>query len=223
MSEESLDTWIRRVLSNEDLVRMGHAQKPDTNDLGLGWIYYGLARVINPSRAVVIGSYRGFVPMVLGRALRDNGPSGCVHFVDPSLVDDFWRDPAAVRAHFAAFGVHNVQHYRVTTQEFVKTEAYRALGALDLVFIDGYHSYEQARFDFEAFEPLVSPRGAFLFHDSIRIRPTRIYGADKVYEHRVRDLMTELRGKSQYQVFDVPYGDGVTLVRKAVDPEGLFA
>ena len=138
-------------------------------------------------------------------------------------MDDFWCDPAAVQSHFAAFGVTNVQHHRMTTQEFVGTEAYRALGGLELVFIDGYHSYEQARFDFQAFEPLVSPRGAFLFHDSIRIRPTGIYGPDQGYEHRVRDLMTELKGNSLYQVFDVPYGDGLTLVRKPADPEGLFA
>jgi predicted O-methyltransferase YrrM len=221
-SAESLDSWIRRVLSDPDLTRMGHAQKPETADLGLGWIYYGLARVINPPRAVVIGSFRGFVPLVIARALADNGSGASVEFVDPSLVDDFWSDADRVQSHFRQFGLTNVRHHRMTTQEFVKSEAYRTLDGVELAFIDGYNSYEQAKFDFEALEPLVSARGAWLFHDSIRIRPTRIYGPDKVYEHRVRDLMVELRANPAFQVFDVPYGDGLTLVRRPAVPEGLF-
>ena len=38
-----------------------------------------------------------------------------VHFIDPSLVDDFWKDPVATEAR------------------------------------DGYHTAEQARFDYQAF------------------------------------------------------------------------
>ena len=51
---------------------MGHNQRAEDLNLGLGWLYYGLARLIHPKSAVVIGSYRGFVPLLLGRALRDN-------------------------------------------------------------------------------------------------------------------------------------------------------
>jgi predicted O-methyltransferase YrrM len=218
-----LDGWTQRLLAGEELCAMGHAQKGPTNDLGLGWVYYGLARVIDPDTAVVIGSHRGFVPMTVGRALADNGRGGRVLFIDPSLVDDFWRDPRRVRDHFAGFGLDNIEHHCRTTQAFTESAAYRAIVRVDLVFIDGYHSYEQARFDFAAFEPLVSPRGVILFHDSIRIRPTSVYGPDKVYEHRVRVLMDELRRDARYQVFDLPFGDGLTLVRKPAAPEVLFA
>lgn len=202
---------------------MGHAQKPAQADLGLGWIYYGLARVLQPATVVVIGSYRGFVPMMMGRALADNGGTGRVLFIDPSLVDRFWRKPAKVQAHFEKFGLTNIQHHAVTTQDFVQSETYRALTEVGLVFIDGYHSYEQARLDFEAFAPLVSPRGAILFHDSIQVRLSSFYGTDKTYEHRVCDLMTELRRDGQWQVLDLPFGDGLTLVRRAGNPEILLA
>ena len=202
---------------------MGHAQKPEQADLGLGWIYYSLARVLKPATVVVIGSYRGFVPMMMGRALADNGDAGRVLFIDPSLVDDFWRKPAEVLSHFDKFGLTNIQHFGMTTQDFVRSETYRALTEVGLVFIDGHHSYEQARFDFEAFAPLVSPRGAILFHDSIRVRLSKFYGPDKAYEHRVCDLMTELRRDNRWQVFDMPFGDGLTLVRQAGNPEVLFA
>ena len=217
-----MNAWITQVLGDDGLSGMGHAQNRQSGNLGLGWLYYGMARVVKPATAVVIGSYRGFVPLMLGRALSENG-DGKVLFIDPSLVDDFWREPDKVRAHFATFGLSNIEHHCLTTQEFVKSDAYKNLGEIGLVFIDGYHSHEQARFDFEAFESRLSARGVIFFHDSIRVRPSRIYGPDKVYEHRVRDFMLELRKDPKLQVFDLPFGDGLTLVRKAAAQESLFA
>lgn len=209
----TLDSWIQHLLADNRMLGMGHAQRRERADLGLGWLYYGLARVIQPATAVVIGSHRGFVPLVIGRALQDNG-SGKVVFLDPSFVDPFWLDPAAVQQHFAAFGVTNIEHHCATTQEFVASAANRELNQLELLFVDGYHSYAQARFDFEAFEPRLASHGAALFHDSLRVRTSRIYGPDRAYEHRVCDLMAELRQQPRFQVFDLPHGDGLSMVRK---------
>lgn len=208
---------MRDVLAVPGLAAMGHAQDADQGDPGLGWLYYSLARLIKPATAVVIGSWRGFVPAMLGRALAEDG-NGQVIFIDPSLVDGFWCDPQAVRAHFARFGLHNVAHWRMTTQEFVATPDYRQLQEAGLVFIDGYHSLEQARFDYLAFRHLVPAHGMVLFHDSLRVRPSRIYGEHNAYEHRVRDLMDELRTDPNLQVLDLPYGDGLTLVRALATP-----
>jgi predicted O-methyltransferase YrrM len=216
-----LNDWITQVLDDDGLSGMGHAQNRQSVNLGLGWLYYGMARVVKPETAIVIGSYRGFVPLMLGRALADDG-GGKVLFIDPSLVDGFWREPAEVRAHFAKFGLGNIEHHCMTTQEFVKSAAYKSLGEVGMIFIDGFHSHEQARFDFEAFEPRLSAHGMIFFHDSIRVRTSRIYGADKVYEHRVRDFMLELSKDPRLQVFDVPFGDGLTLVRKSASGETLF-
>ncbi|MGE0329834.1 MAG: class I SAM-dependent methyltransferase [Ramlibacter sp.] len=211
---------MRAVLATPGMAAMGHAQDAQRGDPGLGWLYYALARLVKPSIAVVIGSWRGFVPAMLGRALADDG-DGQVQFIDPSLVDGFWRDPHAVQAHFARLGLSNVTHWRMTTQQFVASAAYLQLKETALVFIDGYHSLEQARFDYLAFRHLVPAHGMVLFHDSIRVRPSRIYGEHKVYEHRVRDLMDELRADAGLQVLDLPYGDGLTLVRAVAVPEAL--
>jgi predicted O-methyltransferase YrrM len=197
---------------------MGHGQRTPDLNLGLGWVYYGLARAIRPARVVVIGSWRGFVPLVLGRALADNGEGGEVWFIDPSLVDDFWKDPKVVADYFAGFGVTNIRHFPMTTQQFVESEAYRSLGAVGMVFIDGYHSEEQARFDYEAFEDRLAPDGVILFHDSIRVRTSRIYGPGRHYEHRVKSFIDTLKKNPALQVFDLALFDGVTLVRKTAAP-----
>ena len=164
-----MNQWIAALLRDPELARMGHAQRIADLNLGLGWLYYGLARVMRPATVVVIGSYRGFAPMMFGKALADNGEGGPVHFIDPSYVDDFWKDGAAVNAHFARYGLSNIRHHLMTTQQFVESAAYRELAPADIVFIDGYHSEEQARFDYEAFQHRLADDAVVLFHDSIEI------------------------------------------------------
>lgn len=195
------------------MLRMGHAQCRDDLNLGLGWIYYALARVIRPKTAVVIGSWRGFVPAVIGKALKDNSEPGELLFIDPSLVDDFWSDPVRVERHFAALGVPNVRHLRATTQEFVATGAYSQLDEVGMLMVDGHHTAEQARFDYLAFLPKLDPEAIVLFHDSVRRFQSPIYGKDHPYEHTVCLLMDRLRETPGLEVMSLPFDGGLTLVR----------
>ena len=116
-----------------------------------------------------------------------------MHFIDPSLADDFWKDAAATQAHFRRFGLDNVRHHLHTTQEFVTTPEYASLTDIGLIFIDGYHTAEQARFDYEAFADRLAPRGIVLFHDSMILKPSGIYGPDRRYDVDVKHYMDELR------------------------------
>ena len=206
--------WIEKLFEKPELAKMGHLQTVADANLGLGWIYYGLARVIRPKAAVVVGSYRGFVPMVLGKALSDNMDGGRVVFIDPSMVDDFWKDARKVREYFARFEITNVEHHLMTTEQFVKTDAYASLDSVGMVFIDGYHSEEAARFDYEAFEGLVAPEGVILLHDSAACGVSRIYGAERAYERRVKVFVDQLKRDNKLQVFDLSFDQGVALVRK---------
>jgi len=208
-----MNDWIARLFENPDLLRMGHGQRLADLNLGLGWLYYGLARILRPRIVVVIGSYRGFVPLVFGKAMTDNLEKGTVYFIDPSLVDDFWKDPRQVQDYFAGFGVDNIRHFPKTTQEFITSEDYRLLSMVDMVFVDGYHSAEQARFDFEAFQGRLTSGGIVLFHDSSAVTTSTIYGADRTYRHEVKNFIDTLKTNGRLQVFDLPYARGVTLVR----------
>lgn len=62
---------------------------------------------------------------------------------------------------------------------------------IDLLFIDGDHSYEGVRQDFEMYAPLVRPGGAVVFHDIVPHRPlsgvdvSRFWNEAKArYSHR---------------------------------------
>jgi predicted O-methyltransferase YrrM len=204
--------WIAHLFQDKDMLRMGHLQRAEDRNLGLGWVYYALARLLRPETVVVIGSYRGFAPLVFGKALHDNGRDGSVWFIDPSLVDDFWKQPDAVAAHFAGFGVTNIRHFFMTTQDFVGTEEYQALGPIGLVLIDGLHTEEQAEFDFNAVAPKLTADGITLFHDSVTMT------VSPVYTCVVRRFMDRLKQRPELQVFDLPFGPGLTLVRRAELP-----
>ena len=206
--------WTARLLADPEMLQMGHCQRHEDLNLGMGWLYYGLARLIRPHAAVVIGSWRGFVPLIIAKALADNVEGGRVAFIDPSIVDDFWRDPGAVRAHFAGVGVTNIDHFLLTTQQFVETPQYHEITEIGLVMIDGYHTAHQAQFDFEAFIGKVSAGGVVLLHDSLDTSVVKLYGPERAYRRSVSDFVAVLRRDTRYQVFDLPYAKGLSLVRK---------
>lgn len=211
---KKLEDWIKQLFQDEALVRMGHNQRKEDSNLGLGWLYYGLTRLVRPSKVVVIGSYRGFSPMLFAKAMADNVEGGSVCFIDPSLVDDQWTDPERVQDHFAGYGLTNIEHHRATTQEFVKSQAYANLGEVGLVMIDGYHTAEQAKIDFDAFAPLVPASGFLLLHDSTLLKTSRIYGPGREYETTVYLYVEELKKDPSLEVIDFPFDRGLTIVRK---------
>ena len=208
-----MDDWISKVFENKEMLRMGHCQRLDDLNLGYGWLYYALTRLLRPRRIVVIGSFRGFAPLVFGKALQDNAESGSVWFIDPSFVDDFWSNPDRVQEHFASYGANNIHHFQLTTQEFVNSDAFAELGEVGIVFIDGYHTEEQVRFDYEAFATHVPSEGIILLHDSVTVSTSRIYGQDQAYERTVRYFVDSLKREPDLQVLDLPFANGLTLVR----------
>jgi predicted O-methyltransferase YrrM len=207
------DDYIRHLFSDPEMLRMGHFQRQEDLNLGLGWIYYALGRIIRPARAVVIGSLRGFVPSVVAKSLLDNAEGGEVLFIDPSYANDFWADAAKVEAHFRQLGTPNIRHHRQTTQEFMAAPAYRELADIGLLMIDGLHTAEQARLDYLAFLDKLAPNAVVLFHDSVRQKVSPIYGKDNLYTQTVYIFMERLKKTPGLELFTLPQADGVTLVQ----------
>jgi hypothetical protein len=219
-----MERFIQALFSDPEMLRMGHQQRAEDLNLGLGWLYYALGRIIRPERAVVIGSFRGFTPRVIGKALADNLEGGEVLFIDPSLADGFWADAASVDQYFHDQGVDNVRHFCGTTQEYVKSEAYHNLTGIGLLMVDGYNTADQARFDYLAFLDKLTESAVVLFHDSIVPKQSKFYGDDKAYRHNVYCLMDRLRKTPGLEVLNLPFGAGLTLVRGRPDSlDGLYA
>ncbi len=82
-------------------------------------------------------------------------------------------------------------------------------GSIDLLHIDGYHTYEAVFHDYESWRPKLSDRSIVLFHD-IQVREAD-FGVWKLWE--------ELKATHRFVEFQHCYGLGALIIGKAVVPE----
>jgi predicted O-methyltransferase YrrM len=200
----------RRLI--ELAARMGQATDGPTLNLGYGYLYYGLVRLMQPEVVVSVGSYRGFSTVCLGLGVQDNGKGTC-YFVDPGKVDDYWHDAANIRRLRESFGLSDRWiPVKETTQDALLDGSLP--DRIDLLLIDGDHSYEGVRFDFERLGARVPPGGIILLHDAA-VEGT---GGFTPWEVK-RFLENEVYGRTEYQTLTLPFDAGLALVRKTAVPD----
>jgi predicted O-methyltransferase YrrM len=135
-----------------------------------------LARLASGSRrAVELGVYEGSSALVFCRAL---GPDAELHLVDPFTDESGWALRSGWRANSTATrvavwraarnGGPIVSWHLARSQDVGRSWT---AGPVDLVFIDGDHSPEGCREDWEVWNPHVADGGAVAFHDARVGRP----------------------------------------------------
>ncbi|MGA2248217.1 MAG: class I SAM-dependent methyltransferase [Verrucomicrobiota bacterium] len=184
-------------------------------DSGLGdssWLLYGLARSMKPDVCVEIGSARGKSACFVGLALKRNG-RGVLYAIDPHTTTN-WNDSTSVdtfpiiQANLRQAGVaEQVEIVRKTSAEAAKGWNKK----IDLIFIDGDHSYEGVKADWELFLPHLKPFGMVVFHDTLwDLRPDPQWG--RRADMGVPRFVEELRA-SGYPVLTIDQNFGVSLVQ----------
>jgi hypothetical protein len=169
--------------------------------LGLEGLAYQIVRHYRPKVIVELGTHMGLSALAMGLALRDLGEGGKLF-----AVDSWEGDPQA--------GLYGDAVYRTFLQRcdqlklgetIVPLKMYfdeardKVATPIDLLHIDGLHTWDAVNHDWETFGPLVRPGGLVMFHD-----------VNTVFDD-VRRFWAGL--SNTHESHTVPYSNGLGIIR----------
>ena len=165
---------------------------------------YDLVAAMKPKKLVELGTHNGMSFFVFCQAMTENNIDGSCYAVDTwegdghtgEYDEDVYNSVSShCREHFR--GVHYL--LRMRFEEAVEKFDDESL---DILHIDGFHTYEAVKNDFETWYRKVRPGGIVLFHDiEARIQD---FGAWKYWQ--------EL--EKEHSTFKFNHGFGLGVLRK---------
>ncbi|WP_454684297.1 class I SAM-dependent methyltransferase [Ancylobacter moscoviensis] len=188
---------------NAPLVRTVPLRRPR----GSEWIghipfAFWLVGALRPRLFVELGAHSGASYAAFCQAIRELGLDSRAFAIDTWQGDEqagFYGED--IHADLLAFNTAEFDGFstllRMTFDEALPTFAD---GSIDLLHIDGFHSYEAVRHDFESWRPKLGPNAVVLFHDSYEFHPG--FG---VYQ-----LFAEL--SERYPHFEFHHGHGLGVI-----------
>ncbi len=166
---------------------------------------------MKPHVAVEIGSARGKSACYIGMALKHNG-SGRLYAIDPHTSTN-WNDDNSVDTYdIMLSNLRELDLADVVTplREYSNTALPKLPKPIDVLFIDGDHSYVGVKADWDNFIPHLSPFGVVLFHDTTwDLQPDSKWHRQDMGVPRFVD---ELR-RSGYPVLTIDRDCGISIVQ----------
>jgi len=205
--------WKNRQLRHQFrmmAIRLGLVTRGMNTGMGeSAWLLHGLVRALKPTTCVEIGSAQGWSTCHIGLALRENF-QGQLYAVDPHLPTA-WNDVGAVDSlpiltrNLRRFGLQNcVSIIRATSEDAARNWD----RPIDLLLIDGDHSYEGVKKDWTLFSPHLRPFGVAVFHDTT----WDLHGANRA-DMGVPRFVEELR-RAGHPVITIDRDCGLSMVQK---------
>ena len=207
MWNEPATTW--RVWSPKFLGDVIDPERATSPWAGHRDFVYDLIRWRQPAVTVELGTHFGCSFFALVQALADAQSRGSIYAVDT------WKgDP-----HAGEYGEEVLETFSTNLQTLEERTADRQievkvhrktfaealpefeLNSIDLLHIDGCHTYEALKEDFESWLPKLAPNGIILLHD---IAPDSGYGSSEYYAEQIE---SQFSGFS----FNHDFGLGVVL------------
>ena len=164
---------------------------------------FWLIATLKPKRVVELGTHRGVSYFAMCQAIKYFNIQADAFAVDTWKGDEhagFYDEDV-----YKKVNAHNGQQYasfsRLVRSDFNEAVTYFEDQSIDLLHIDGLHTYEAVKNDFETWLPKLSKNAIVIFHD-INVRE-RGFGVFK--------LFGEL--KQKYPFFEFTHGHGLGVLK----------
>ena len=166
---------------------------------------YDIVAAVRPKLAVELGTQHGLSFFCFCQAMQENKIDGLCYAVDTWAGDE--HTGGYDDSIFNGVQQHARKHYPsisyLMRMLFNDALAHFSDNSIDLLHIDGLHTYEAVSEDFHSWLPKVRPGGVILFHD-IQARMMD-FGAWRFWEEIA----------PQYNTFEFKQGFGLGVLRKA--------
>lgn len=157
-------------LEFEHLVGVFSSNRLNTGvvDMSIRQIAYifGLIRDINATKIIEIGRFKGGTTLIMAAAMPATGK---IWSIDIGLKESYLFDNFKVRS-FDAQLHDKLKQFNLTNVEILigdsKTIEFDTDGLVDMIVIDGDHSYEGVKADYERFAHRLRLGGSLLFDDA---------------------------------------------------------
>lgn len=140
----------------------------------VGEILYSLTRNLKPEVAVEIGSFIGYSAICIAQAIEDNKQTqGTVYAIDnflphinnPNLPIDIENPLEVAKTNVEKAGLmHRIKFIKGFSTD-VAPELLSEIKNIDLLFIDGDHTYKGTLNDYNTYNGKVRKGGLIIFHD----------------------------------------------------------
>ena len=234
--------YIRKYITNNDGVPVPYrwTHGATNENMGDGLVVYALVQNMRAKNCVCIGTGGGYIPRIMTQARIDLFKQG----IFQGNNDFNWGDIGATYLIDACNGVggpndleNENSFYRKEFQpRFIKDTSENAYYnffitqdiKIDILFIDGDHSYEGVKKDFELYSTILSENGVIIIHDTdSNYEEALIISEDSKKDHHSFDgpskLVKELQENPQWNLInlhnfrilmDKPSSSGITIINR---------
>lgn len=163
-----------------------------------------IVKYLRPATIVELGTHYGVSCFAFTQSVREAQLDCSVFAIDLWTGDDH-TGPYAENV-YSEVASHACAEYRdivyTLRLDFNEAVNYFCDGTIDVLHIDGLHTYEAVKNDFDTWIAKLSPDGIVLFHDTnVREREFGVYR-----------LLDELVETSQYKIFEIKSGYGLGML-----------
>ena len=172
---------------------------------------FALVRMLRPATFVELGVHTGASLIAAASAVAAYRAPTQLVGIDTFRGDEHsgQYDGDSLYNELLAYFSHAFPSVRLERRSFAEAAPLFPRGSIDMLHIDGLHTYEAVREDFETWFDLVSPTGVILMHDIGVLE--RGFGVHLLWE----DL------KTRFSTLEFPHSHGLGIIMRAPNDERL--